>query len=168
MQAEEIAAQIIRENRYLTLATGDTDGPWAAPLAYTVEPDFSLVFYTAQEARHTLHISRDERVAGAIFNSTLPSDTVDGIQFRGVCGAVADRELEAVMDRYFTASFPDAAARQRWSRPEADFTGSAPQKFFRIVFTELGKIDPQSTEVDRRITLDINLVRSAYFRTARS
>jgi len=157
------AAKIIKSNRYLTLATCQNNRPWAAPVAFTVEPDFSLVFYTALEARHTRQLIDNPLVAGAIYDSTEPSDTAFGVQFQGQCSEVQENLLEAVMNRYFQNSFPDPQTRAAWSRPPEDFTGKAPQRFFRIQLLELGTGDPLSVKVDKRINLDLEEVKEAYF-----
>lgn len=157
-----VAAQIFRRNRYLTLATCAGEAPWAAPLAYTVDPDFTLVFYTALEARHTQHFLKNPLVAGAIFDSTLSSDDADGLQFSGTCAEVFPETLQETMKRYFEASFPDQNVREKWLRPVADFRPPAPQRFFRIMLRELGKIDPASQKVDRRLSLNIQKVRLTY------
>jgi uncharacterized protein YhbP (UPF0306 family) len=152
---EATAAAIIAANRYLTLATTGPDGPWASPLAFTIEPDFSLIFYSATESRHCQNIAANPQVAGAIFDSTSPSNDADGVQFTGRCGEVAENELAAVMERYFSQSFPDPEIRKRWLRPIADFQHPAPQRFYRIIIERLFKPDPASTKIDQRLELDI-------------
>ena len=165
MSPNEKVAKILASNRYLTLATSGWSGKsWASPLAYTIEPDFSLLFYSARNSIHSTNISKRSRVAGAIFDSTEPSDTVDGLQFLGRAAEFSGNsaELSAAMDRYFRQSFPDAAVRAKWVRPVSDFEGRAPQRFYRIELADLFTIDPASTKVDRRLRLDVRSVKTAY------
>ena len=156
---EAIAAAIITANRYLTLATSGPEGPWASPLAYTVEPDVSLVFYSAIDSRHCRNIAHNSQVAGAIFDSSRPSAEADGVQFMGQCAEVAEGELAAVMERYFSQSFPDPEIRREWLRPTSDFQAPASQRFYRIRIERLFKPDPESIQIDRRLELDIAEVR---------
>lgn len=158
-----LAANLLRANRYLTLATAGRSGPWASPLAFTVEPDFSLVFYSAVESIHCKNLSKDDRVSGAIFDSTSGSDDADGLQFSGRGAEVREKDIDGVMQRYFEMSFPDSSVRQRWLRPREDFLGKAPQRFYRISISDLFKLDPNSSKVDRRLELDVKRVASAYF-----
>lgn len=160
----EVAAKIIKENRYLTLATCQNGTPWAAPVAYTVEPDFAFVFYTALEAKHTRHLIDNPIVGGAIYNSTLSSNLAIGVQFQGHCTEVPAEQLKPLMERYFRLSFPDLEDRAQWNRPVEDFVGEAPQRFFRIRLQEIGTGDPLSAKIDRRVALDIQQVQKAYLR----
>jgi uncharacterized protein YhbP (UPF0306 family) len=155
---EDKAAAIIASNRYLTLATMGQEGPWASPLAFTLEPDFSLVFYSALEAIHCRNIAANSQVGGAIFDLTKPSDNAAGVQFAGHCAVIAEADLEPVMKRYFEQSFPDPAIRRSWLRPAADFSGAAPQRFYRIEIASLFMPDPKSVKVDRRVELNIGKV----------
>jgi len=160
MSNDVAAANILKSNRYLTLATLGPQGPWASPLAYTIEPDFTLIFYSAQESLHCCNISEDPRVSGTVFDSREPSDTADGIQFTGRAGVVDEAVLEAVMDRYFQLSFPEPEVRSRWQRPSTDFVGAAPQRFYRIHIERIYKPDPTSSLVDRRVELSVENVRA--------
>ena len=156
---EEIAAKIILGNRYLTLATMGVEGPWAAPLAYTVDLDLTFIFYSALESQHCKNIAVNSIVSGAIFDSREPSDTADGVQFLGVAQIVDSSLLSAVMQRYFTKSFPDPEVRKKWARPVIDFQGSAVQRFYRITPHQFFKPDPDSTKIDRRISLSVEALR---------
>ncbi|HEX8622803.1 MAG TPA: pyridoxamine 5'-phosphate oxidase family protein [Allosphingosinicella sp.] len=160
MSNESAAANILKSNRYLTLATVGSDGPWASPLAYTIEPDSSLVFYSARDSRHCENISHNPQVSGAVFDSREPSDTADGVQFVGTVEEVSDADLARVMERYFRLSFPDPEVRARWNRPEGDFKGQAPQRYYRIKIDRIYKPDPTSTLVDRRVEIDFNTVHA--------
>jgi uncharacterized protein YhbP (UPF0306 family) len=162
MDHDLLAAKIVKSNRYLSLGTCSSVGPWVAPLAFTVEADFSFVFYSEISSNHCSNISSNSQVAGAIFDSTAPSDTADGIQFIGVCSAVLEPDLQPVLNRYFLYSFPDEAVRARWMRPVNDFTGASPQRFYRIRLSEIYKPDPSSVKIDRRIKLEVANVAEAY------
>ncbi|MCK9932546.1 hypothetical protein MXD62_36320 [Frankia sp. Mgl5] len=155
----ERAASVIRSNRYLTMATAEAHHPWAAPLAYVLLPDASLVFYSARSAKHVRAGLISGEVAGALFNSTLPSDDVDGVQFLGSLFEVADSELALVMPAYFEGSFPDPEVRARWNRPESDFYKESPQGFYKIILTEVFVPDPTSTQIDLRQSVEINQLK---------
>ena len=52
----EKARKIIRENRYMTLASGEGETVWIAPLAYAVDADYNFYWYSAIGAIHSQHI----------------------------------------------------------------------------------------------------------------
>ena len=152
------AAKIIRENRYLTLATAGSDGPWAAPLAYTVE-GHDLIFYSATSSRHCQHLNENPSGSISIFNSTEPSSVVDGVQAYVTVSIVGPSDLPAIMERYFINSFPNPEERKAWVRPASDFKGDAPQRFYRMALREINKPDPDSQKIDRRIQVDLERVK---------
>jgi len=158
----ETAARIIGANRYMSLGTSGRSGSWVAPLAYTIEPNFDLVFYSAVESLHCQNIATDNRVSGAIFDSREPSDTADGLQFSGRAKIVDDLDLATVMARYFELSFPDPAVRARWTRDPADFREGAQQRFYRVVLDAVFTLDLDSTKIDRRVSLDLEDLKKAY------
>jgi len=157
--AHKKAANILSSNRYLTLATSGAEGSWASPLAYTIEPDLSLIFFSSLDSVHARNIVEDRRVSGAIFDSHQPSDTADGIQFRGTASTIMGADLHLIMERYFQLSFPDPEIRTKWQRPVKDFEEDSMQRFFRIEMEGLYKLDPESTAVDKRLALSISLLR---------
>ena len=92
---------IITDNRYLTLGACLDDEVWVAPLAYYVEPDYSFVYYSSKESKHSKFIEKNNVVSCSIFNSSLPSDDVDGMQFVGEVSQVPSNELVEVVPKYF-------------------------------------------------------------------
>lgn len=156
---EHIAREIITGNRYLSLATTDKQTPWCSPLAYVVEADYSLIYYSAVNSVHSQNIAQDPFIAAAIFDSHAASDTADGIQLSGIVETVKEPDLKAVMNLYFEKSFPDVAVRIKWLRPVADFMGLAPQRFYRIKPQRMFKLDPNSLKIDRRLEIDLGLLK---------
>jgi uncharacterized protein YhbP (UPF0306 family) len=161
MDHEAVAAEILRSNRYLTLATADKDGaPWAAPLAYVIDRNGDLLYYSAIETRHGRHIRENPLAACAVFDSSRSSDEVDGVQFSAQVSEVLEDDLFIAMELYFERAFPDPTVRSHWMRPVGDFVGDAPQRFYRIRIVEISKPDPASVKIDRRIQLDTSRVRA--------
>jgi len=152
--------KIISTNRYLTMATAGDRNPWIAPLAYSVEPDYSFVYYSAQDSTHSLHIHQNPTVACAIFDSRASSDDADGIQFSAKVEEVHWNHLPGVILRYFQQSFPLEEIRRRWERPIEEFAGLAIQRFYRIMPMHLYTIDLTVQKVDRRVEIDMNALKS--------
>jgi len=154
---EERAASLITDNRYLSLATRDSSGPWVAPINYVVGPDDCLHFYSAVEARHSRALADAADSAVAIFNSQASSEEVDGLQASGRCTAVPPDELETVHSHYFEVNFTSPEERAWWLRPADEFTGDGKWRFYRLSLEEIFVIDFESIEnerVDRRVAVD--------------
>lgn len=156
----ERVRNVILTNRYLTMATCDGNTAWIAPLAYYVEPNYSFVYYSSKQARHTHHLEKNPIVACSIYDSSLPSDDVDGIQFSGKVTQVDFGELVHIVPKYFIQSFPIDAIRKRWARSLIDFKGLAAQRFYRIEPLDMFTIDLESVKEDKRIEVSLEVLRS--------
>lgn len=137
------------------MATSDGITPWVAPLAYVVEPNYSFIYYSAVEARHSQHIKKTPSVACAIFDSRASSDKADGVQFSATVSELLPNELGSAMALYFEQSFPDPNIRQRWIRPTEDFMGASAQRFYRITPKDIFTLDLTSQKIDRRIQVNL-------------
>ncbi|WP_157968674.1 pyridoxamine 5'-phosphate oxidase family protein [Streptomyces geranii] len=158
------AAKMIRENRFLTLATHKADEVWAAPINYVVGTDGNLYFYSAAEARHSRHVGDIAVVAGAVFNSMATSEEVDGLQFSATCEPLDGGKLEAISEYYFRVNFPDEVDREWWYRPASAFTPGGTWRFYQLSMTDVFVIDFESVEtsrIDKRVQVDIDELRAA-------
>lgn len=150
--------EVILDNRYLTMATCDETSVWIAPLAYYVEPDYTFVYYSSKTSRHARHIDVNPTVACSIYNSSLSSDDVDGIQFSAKVSQVPIIELVKVVPKYFKQSFPIEEIRKKWLRPIGNFSGISVQRFYRIEPLDMYTIDLESIKVDKRVKVDLDVL----------
>jgi uncharacterized protein YhbP (UPF0306 family) len=148
----DMAREIIRANRYMTLGTRSEEAVWVSPVAYVVDTNYHFYWYSATNARHS-------DVAVAIFNSTEPSDIVNGVQMPGIASLVAETDLQGVMDFYWQQSFPDESVRARWILPIGDFTGDAILRFYQFIPNQVFILDPDSPLVDRRLEVSLEELR---------
>ena len=153
-----IARRIITENRYLSLATSHGGQVWITPLAYVVDEEYNFYFYSALDSTHIQHIKYNPNVAFSIFNSTLPSDLVDGLQGSAIACQVDKKELPEIVDLYYSQVFTDPVVRSQWAQPVEHFMkdGFPFQRLFQIVPSEIFKLDTSTIEVDRRIEIKIS------------
>ncbi len=152
----ETAREIIRANRYMSLATGDGKSVWISPVAYVVDANYNFYWYSAKDAHHSENIHSNSNSAAAIFNSTEPSDRVNGVQMPGNAFVVAEFNLLQVMDLYWKQSFPDESVRARWIRPASDFMGDAILRFYQFSPTQVFILDPDSP---RRLEVSLEELR---------
>ncbi len=156
------AARLMRFTRTLSLGTFGPEGAWVAPLSFTVEPDFSLLIELANDSHHCLNLRINPAVAGAVFDPKRSPHHADSIQFTGTALPIPADQVPAALDRYYKLSFPDDAERIRWMRPAEDFFGRTPHRFFRITLRTAFKLDLESTEADRRISLDVKQLKNIH------
>lgn len=152
------ARQIIETNRFLSLATCSNNKVWAAAIAYVVDEEYNFYFYSALDSLHMQHIKNHPEVAFTIFSSNLIPEEADGLQIAGIVGQVEKHELSQVVNFYYNQMFPDPEVRAKWQAPYEHFLKNEfPfQRFFRIVPSEIFKLDNTVLEVDRRLEIKIN------------
>jgi general stress protein 26 len=93
------AANILKNIKYMTLATVCTDGsPWNSPVAHSPLKD--LVFYwgSTEDSIHSQNIRRDERVFVVIYDSTAPEGTGEGVYMKGMAEELD--EVEGLVRMY--------------------------------------------------------------------
>jgi uncharacterized protein YhbP (UPF0306 family) len=159
MSNEQLAMRIIKENKFLSLATSDAAGNlWATPLSYCVDENLNFYFVTAMDSTHTEHILQNPNVAFSIFDSTRRVSDIDGIQAIGIVGQVEESRLARVCELYYAHVFPDATERAEWESPWRHFTENdfPIYRFFQIMPTDIFKRDTVNTDVDRHVKCDMN------------
>lgn len=81
----EFAEKIIKENRYLTLASSDGGDPWIATLEYLTDSELNMYYFSMEESKHSVQIAGNPTVAVSIFSNTQPEyDPGKDIQLAGV------------------------------------------------------------------------------------
>jgi uncharacterized protein YhbP (UPF0306 family) len=92
----------------LTVATADTDGPWAAAVFYASE-GFSLYFLSDPASRHARSIGENPRVAVAISDWTGGWRAIRGVQLEGDAERVPEGPTRDRALIRFLAKFPAVA-----------------------------------------------------------
>jgi uncharacterized protein YhbP (UPF0306 family) len=152
----EKARYILRNNRYMTLATYSMGVlPWASPVAYALDSSWTFYWYSAQNATHSKNISQNRNVTAAIFNSAATFEEVDGIQLAGLADMVSVSELQLVHKLYWEHCFPDPKLRKRYERPMGDFQGGSILRFYHLMPMEMWKYDTETTDIDQRTQINL-------------
>lgn len=68
----DFAEKIVKENRYLTLATSIGQDPWIATLEYLTDKDLNLYFFSMETSKHSQHIETNPKVAVSIYSDKQP------------------------------------------------------------------------------------------------
>lgn len=154
------ARNIIAANRYLALATCTGEDPWVAPLAYAVDKDYTFYYYSASNSRHSQHIKHNRQVAFTIYDSSLPSDKVDGLQVAAIASEIAVTELPHVIEMYYRQVFTDELIRAAWRQPLEAFKGIALKRFYKLEPKKVFKLNLAETGVDVRVEVPLEQLRT--------
>ncbi len=130
---EERAKEILSECTYMVIGTSTKDGnPWAAPVLYVYDKDYSLYFLSAVDAVHSENILKNPNVSIAIFDSHQKIGVSEGIQIEGKAELVDKGEIKKAITLYCNKVFPDSeiAPTERY-RPE-DYLGASEFRFFKV------------------------------------
>jgi len=154
----EMAKEIIKSNKFLSLATRNNKGEvWATPLSYSTDADCNFYFTTAVDSIHIDHIRENPYVAFSIFDSTRSVSDIDGLQIKGIVGEVEKERLPDIVKEYYQQVFPDPEERAEWEAEWEYFTKDEfpVYRFFQIMPLEIYKRDTDNVDVDRRVQIDI-------------
>ena len=136
---------IIKNNVYLTLATTDEEGPWAAPLFYCVDPQYNFYLISSPSSRHAKALLKNPQTAWAIFNSQAKEGQGNGLQIEGKAYLVNDTELDEALKYYSTTFIP---CNKEY------FLGYNHYKLFKLVPQKFFIGDPE-VKVDTRVEVKL-------------
>jgi len=96
MQYKKILREILDSQNYLCLATANKSWlPWAAPVAYVCDDDFSLYFISYIESLHGQNIRINKEVALSIYDSTQILKNAIWIQASGFAEIIDENNMPA-------------------------------------------------------------------------
>ena len=146
MNLNKIAQKILRDNMYLSLSTCAQNTPWIAPVFYHVGPKNELYFASQPTSIHGIHISKNPKVALAIFDSHQKEGTGVGIQAAGKAEMLDARSqiLEAL--KHYRTDFFKVTVDS--------FIGPAKYRLYKITPTVFYLNDPR-VKVDRRVEINL-------------
>ena len=158
MKFEEMAREIIHENKFLCLSTVNQQGEvWSTPLSYSIDTEYNFYITTAIDSVHIDNIRTNPKVAFSIYDSTRRVSDIDGVQIKGLMGEVEHDKLPEIVKQYYLQVFPDPEERTEWEAEWQHFTEDvAPvYRFFQIIPLEIYKRDTSTDEVDRRVKIEL-------------
>jgi nitroimidazol reductase NimA-like FMN-containing flavoprotein (pyridoxamine 5'-phosphate oxidase superfamily) len=143
-----VARQLIDANRYMTLATADSDGnPWASPVWYAHEGYTDFLWVSRPQARHSRNLASRPRLAIVIFDSTVPAGTGQAVYAEAVAEELDGAELQRAIEAFSHQSEAHGAGEWR----EADVTAPAPLRLYRARASEQFVLDPHDQRIPVRL-----------------
>jgi uncharacterized protein YhbP (UPF0306 family) len=92
---EDVARGIIQTSLYMVLATADATGrPWSSPVYFANAGDTRFYWVSSPDATHSRNIAMRADVGIAIFDSTAPISTGQGVYLRARAAEVSGDELD--------------------------------------------------------------------------
>lgn len=145
-ELNRLAADVIKNNIYLTLATTDGKTPWSSPLFYCVDSDYNFYFISQMDSVHTQNILVNPKVAFSIFDSHVPEGKGNGIQASGSVSLLKNMsEIEEAL-KYYHTTFVKCTSD--------DFDGSKPYRLFKLIPDKFYVLDPDA-DVDKRVEVKL-------------
>jgi uncharacterized protein YhbP (UPF0306 family) len=98
MHYKKILREILDSQNYLCLATADKHSkPWASPVAYVCDEDFSIYFISYIESLHAQNIRNNNEVAFSIYDSDQLLRNALGIQASGFAEIIDEHSMSAIL-----------------------------------------------------------------------
>jgi nitroimidazol reductase NimA-like FMN-containing flavoprotein (pyridoxamine 5'-phosphate oxidase superfamily) len=135
-----IAREIIDRERFMTLATADSDGvPWASPVWYAPDGYSELLWVSKPEARHSRNIAVRPEIAIVIFDSQQTPGDVRALYMAARAEEIDARSMEAFNARSIAQGLPP------WG-PE-DVQSPARHRLYRAVVSQHWTLDARDERV---------------------
>ncbi|MBW2017602.1 MAG: pyridoxamine 5'-phosphate oxidase family protein, partial [Deltaproteobacteria bacterium] len=104
-ELKERAADLIRSQSTMTLATALENKAWAAPVYY-VDIDFLFYFFSSPSSRHILEALESKTASAAVFHPSDKWKDIQGIQMSGSIKPVGPGWEAAKALRAYLRKFP--------------------------------------------------------------
>jgi hypothetical protein len=154
--SHKIAAQIISEGTYMSIATSSPDAtPWCSPVFYGVTADLTFIFISSINSRHGTNIRQTGRASWSIYWGEKSPETTDGALFGGTARELAD-ESETVQygDVLYDQRFPDSDERRQHPVNAAEWEATG-RRIYILVPDEVYKVDKDDPHGVSRVPLDL-------------
>jgi uncharacterized protein YhbP (UPF0306 family) len=143
---------MLSDNKYLVLATSSKGAkPWAAPVFFVYDEKYNLYFLSASDSLHAKHILENPNVAVAVFDSTQPIGSSDGLQIEGKATIVNKDTISKVITIYCERLFLGSKTKPLDRYKPENYLEPAEFRFFKITVSKTFV-----TGVDRRVEVDLN------------
>lgn len=124
----DIARDVIDASLYMVLATADENGrPWASPVYFAHAGYAEFFWVSSPGTAHSRNIAVRPQVSIAIFDSTVPINTGQGVYMSAVAQEVTGADLDRGIEVFSRRSI--AHGSTAWTR--ADVQAEAELRLYR-------------------------------------
>lgn len=151
----DVCLQLLREGRYVALATASPDGnPWASPVHYTLTSDLVFIFISAKSSRHSANIRHSGRASWTVFWGEKPPPQTDGMIFSGSARELSGAEAVKYASIYYSLRADTRPPHER-SPFDVDCLESTDRAFYILTPDEAFKLDKDDAAGVSRLRVDI-------------
>ncbi|HEY2673348.1 MAG TPA: pyridoxamine 5'-phosphate oxidase family protein [Rugosimonospora sp.] len=130
---QDVAHGIIQASLYMVLATADATGrPWSSPVYFANAGYTRFYWVSSPGATHSRNIAMRPDVGIAIFDSTAPISTGQGVYLRARAAEVSGDELDQAVDVFSRRSLAHGGVA--WVT--ADVQGDAGVRLYQALVDE--------------------------------
>jgi uncharacterized protein YhbP (UPF0306 family) len=122
---------------------------WISPVAYAFDEKFNFYFASLPDSLHIKNISKNKKVAFAIFNSHQNWGEEVGLQIKGVCEKAKLIEYPKIIKLYFGRKYPFGDVN-KYGTAFKKLLQAKIYFFYKIIPVKFWLNDPNS-ETDRRL-----------------
>ena len=158
-EAIALAASLISEHIYCTLATASADGmPWSTPLFYVFDQELNLYWSSAIAAQHSQNLTQNN---GKSMITLFGSQKVKAVYFSGVSAELTDEpQLEAVLKLF------DQRSKRPNPRLAKDYLGESCRRMYKFTTDKVWLTGDRLTVgeqlVDTKIQLNLDSLKTAF------
>lgn len=85
------AAEIIKEIKYITIASVSADGqPWNTPVYSAFDKELNFYWFSDKNSQHSQNVRGNNKILLVIYNSTVPEGTGEGVYVKAVVSELND------------------------------------------------------------------------------
>lgn len=140
-QLNQKAIEIVKSNKYLSLATTDSSRPWIAPVYYCVDDEFNFYFISQPDSVHIKHLEFTNEVAFAIFDSHQEEGQGNGIQGSGKVFLLEGNQIEEGL-KFYSTSFIEMTVES--------LKAPSPYRMYKLIPDKTYILDSEA-DVDKRV-----------------
>ncbi len=149
----EKAKAIISEIIYITIATSSKDGqPWNTPVYSAFDQEHNFYWASDQNGQHSKNIRENSNVFLAIYNSTVPEGTGEGVYVKAVASELSDPdEITKALSFLYSR-------KNKVPRDAKEFIGHYPRRVYKAVpekFWINGAGNVNGNYIDIRVEVDL-------------
>jgi len=155
MDNNEKAKEIISKILYITIATSSKDGqPWNTPVYSAFDENYNFFWASDQNGQHSKNIKENPNVFLAIYDSTTPEGTGEGVYIKAKAYEVTDEaEIKHALACLYTRKNQDPEKR----KPQ-EFLGDFPRRVYKAIPEKVwinGDGDVNGNYIDVRIEVTL-------------
>jgi len=150
----EKAKRIIEKILYITIATSTKDGkPWNSPVYSAFDQKYNFYWASWRENQHSKNIKENNNIFLAIYDSTVPEGTGEGVYIQAKAYVLTDENeiLNAL-------EILDKRVGKTKERNASEFLGEYPRRVYKAVpekvwMNDVGEIN--GNYIDKRIEIKL-------------